>query len=168
MAFPRSRRIVTSATTALRCLGAVLLAVGSACAAPGGEAPVTPSDESLMMRLQNAIGPFVDEKLAVQLGRVVISYKYPIAVLAADAPEVLDKTDAWLVTFKVTRWTEAVKLFGDISTIPVLIRKRDGAILDVFPHDAEVDKSSSDAASKRMTSDKRCAKCHLTTRSHGP
>lgn len=112
---------------ALRCLGAVLLAVGSACAASGAEAPVAHSGESMTMRLQNVTGPFVDEKLAVQLGRVVVSYKYPIAVLAPDAHDVLDRADAWLVTFKVTRWTEAAKIFGGISTIPLLIRKRDGA-----------------------------------------
>jgi hypothetical protein len=161
MAFPRIRRRVTIASVALRYLAAVLVAVGSASAALGGEAPGAHSDESLVMHLQNAMGPFVDEKLAAQLGRVVISYKYSIAVLAAEAPEVLDKTDAWLVTFKVTRWTQAVNLFGEISTIPVLIRKRDGAILDIFPHDPEVNKSASDAARKRMASDERCAKCHL-------
>jgi hypothetical protein len=152
----------------LRWSGAVVLAVGSARAALGAEAPVAPPDESTMMRLQNLLtGPFVDEKLAVQLGRAVVSYKYPIAVLAPDAPDVLDKTDAWLVTFKVTRWTEAVKIFRGISTIPLLIRKRDGAIVDIFPHDPEVDKSP-DAAVKRMTSDERCTKCHLTKGSLGP
>ncbi len=114
-----------------------------------------------MMFLQNFPGPFFDRSLAAQIGRAVLTSKYPLAILSSNAPEIADQGESWLVTFKVARWTQAVQLFRHIQAIPISIRKRDAAIIDIFPHDIGGDEDP-DAVRKRMTAAPACKKCHLT------
>lgn len=137
------------------------LAISVAAISASAEGSDRPSGTSIMMFLQNFPAPFVDRSLAAQIGRSVLNSKYPIATLSGDAPEISDQGETWLVTFKVARWTKAVQLFRDIKAIPISIRKRDAAIIDIFPHDMGSDEDPA-SVRKRMTTDPACKKCHLT------
>src|SRR5450631_4634216 len=142
-------------------LGMAALAISGVAVSAWAEGPDLPSGTSIMMFLQNFRGPFVDRGLAAQIGRAVVSAKYPLAVLSSDAPQVSDQGETWLVTLNVARWTHAAQLFRDVKSIPIVIRKRDAAIMDIFPHDVGSDEAS-DAVRKRMTTDPACKECHLS------
>lgn len=142
-------------------LGFWALAMSIAAISASAEGSDRPSGTSIMMFLQNFPGPFVDRSLAAQIGRAVLTSKYPLAILSSDAPEIADQGESWLVTFKVARWTQAVQLFRQIQAIPISIRKRDAAIIDIFPHDIGSDEDP-DAVRKRLTTDSACKKCHLS------
>ena len=109
--------------------------------------------------MQNIGGPFVDRTLAAKIGRDVLAAKYPIAVLSSNAPQISDQGDTWVVTFEVVHWSQAAELFGGIKGIPVSIRKKDAAIVDIFTHGFVV-ASPPDAIRKMMDADAGCKKCH--------
>jgi hypothetical protein len=142
-------------------LGMGALAISGVAASARTEGPDCPSGTSIMMFLQNFRGPFVDRGLAAQIGRAVVSAKYPLAVLSSDAPQVSDQGEAWLVTLNVARWTQASQLFRNLKSIPIVIRKRDAAIMDIFPHDVD-SAEAPDSVRKRMTTDPACKGCHLS------
>ena len=142
-------------------LGIGALAISAAAISALAEGSDCPSGTSIMMFLQNFQGPFVDSGLAAQIGRAVVSAKYPLAVLSNDAPQVSDQGETWLVTLNVAGWTQAGQLFRDVKSIPIVIRKRDAAIMDIFPHDVGSDEAP-DAVRKRMTTDPACKGCHLS------
>jgi hypothetical protein len=123
------------------------------------QTPTPSSAPSPIMILENLVGPFVDRNLAARLGRDVIAAKYPIAILASSAPQVSDEGDTWVVTVEVDHWTEAAELFAGIKAIPVSIRKKDAAIVDIFAHGLGK-ASPPDAIRRRMESDASCRRCH--------
>jgi hypothetical protein len=132
----------------------------SAMTAPALPQTLAPSSApGPIMFLANIGGPFVDRKLAAQIGRDVISAKYPMAILSSTSPEVSDQGDTWVVILEVEKWTESVELLGGIKAIPVSIRKKDAAIMDIFTHGFER-ASLSDAVRKTMESTASCRSCH--------
>jgi|GEM_PF-3283072 len=159
LAIERMTRVCSIAMR-MRCLGMSALAISGIAVSAWAEGPDLRSGTSIMMYLQNLQGPFVDRGLAVQIGRAVVSAKYPLAVLSGDAPQVSDQGDTWLVTLSVVRWTEAAQLFRDVKSIPISIRKKDAAIMDIFPHGVGRDETP-DAVRKKMATDPVCKGCHL-------
>jgi len=156
-----SYQAISAALTSLRDAG-FQLKLGYINVAPDSVPVQTPtgfSAPSIMMILQNFPLPFVDRNLAAQIGRAVVAAKYPIAVLSSDVPEILDQGDTWLVTLKVAQWTQAPQLFEGIKAIPISIRKRDAAIVDIFPHGV-ADNTSPEVVRKQMETDAGCKKCH--------
>jgi hypothetical protein len=82
------------------------------------------------MQLQNISGPFVSQSFAERLARLVIEEKYPKNIFTAQgAGHVVDKGDAWWVTFD-----NAIK--GTMATmipirLTVHIRKANGEIVTI-------------------------------------
>ena len=95
----------------------------------------TPPPESpdASMVVQNAVAPFVTEEFAKRLGNLVMQQKYPGFTFTAESPTVLDKGDAWWVTFVVKEWPKNMeKLRPGLSDhLTLWIRKRDAAILAI-------------------------------------
>jgi hypothetical protein len=141
-------------------LGIVALTSGAAAISSAAEISDQPPGRSEMMVLQNLQGPFVNRDLAATIARAVVSAKYPVA-LSKDPPKISDEGETWLVTFKVERWTQGAQMLRGIKAIPISIRKKDAAIIDIFPHHA-TGETNPDAARKRMTTDVACKGCHLT------
>lgn len=139
------------------CMGA--LAISGAAASAWADGQDLASGTSTMMFLQNFQGPFVDRGLAEQIGRAVVSAKYPLAVLSSDTPQVSDQGETWLVTLTGVRWTQASQLFREVKSIPIVTRKRDAAIMDIFPHDVD-SAEPPESVRKRMTIDPACKRCH--------
>jgi hypothetical protein len=146
------------------CVSMAALAISRCAVLARAEAPESPFGTSTTMFLQNFRGPFVDRSLAAELGRTVVSAKYPLAVLSLDTPQVLDQGETWLVTLYVARWTQEAQMIRDVKTIPIVIRKRDAAIIDIFPHDVGSD-ADPGAVRKRMMEDVACKGCHSRLKS---
>jgi hypothetical protein len=83
------------------------------------------------MFLWNFGGPFATGDFAKKLGVLVMEQKYPGASFEAASPTVLDKGDAWWVTFTVTQWPKDMEKLRPIlpRQIALMIRKSDAAVL---------------------------------------
>jgi hypothetical protein len=84
------------------------------------------------MFLLNFEKPFVSRSFAEQLGRLVMTEKFKQAVLVAGPPEVQDKNDIWVVTFKVSEWKIPEGIRSAVaSQVSLSIRKSDGAVVAI-------------------------------------
>jgi hypothetical protein len=95
---------------------------------------------SMTMVALNQIQPFVNERLAEKIARIIIEDKYPkdFFVIRGSASVVGD-TDAWLVTFDngavdSSKPEKIVISNGRIvpGHLTIAIRKTDGAIVDIY------------------------------------
>lgn len=104
-----------------------LICLPPLCTATADE---TPSDVGMFVL--NFEKPFVSRGFAEKLARLVMTEKLGQAVLAADAPDVQDKNENWLVTFKIAKWNipDGLRPMAT-SHVSLAIRKADGAIVSV-------------------------------------
>lgn len=92
-----------------------------------------PAQPDVSAFLQNYGGPLVTSEFAATLGVLVIEQKYPGVGIEPVSPTVLDKGDAWSVTFTISQWPKDMEKLRPLlpHRITLLIRKSDAAVLGI-------------------------------------